>query len=97
MNKVARKIGMNNSNFANPHGLSNTNNYSTAEDLAKLCTFSMRNSIFRRVVQTKRYNYCLSIVDKEEVETVASTQSIEDKENIGYINSNCFKFASFYW
>lgn len=73
MNKVARKIDMNNSNFANPHGLSNTNNHSTAEDLAKLCTFSMRNPIFRRVVQTKRYNYCLPIMDKEEVETVASS------------------------
>jgi D-alanyl-D-alanine carboxypeptidase len=30
MNRTAKKIGMNNSNFVNPHGLSNTRNLSTA-------------------------------------------------------------------
>lgn len=43
MNLIAKSIKMNMSNFANPHGLSNTSNYSTASDLCKLSTFSMRN------------------------------------------------------
>ena len=34
MNTYAKKIGMNNTNFANPHGLSDPNHYSTARDLA---------------------------------------------------------------
>jgi len=34
MNTYAKIIGMNNTNFANPHGLSDPNHYSTARDLA---------------------------------------------------------------
>lgn len=34
MNNYAKKIGMNNTNFTNPHGLSDPNHYSTARDLA---------------------------------------------------------------
>ena len=65
---------MNSSNFDNPHGLSNTNNYSTAEDLAKLCTYSMRNPMFRKIVQTKKYSYSIKmIVDKVDAETIASS------------------------
>ena len=46
---------MKNSNFANPHGLSNPENYSCAEDLGKLCTYAMKNSKFRTVVSTQLY------------------------------------------
>ncbi len=44
MNRVSRKIGLKNSNWANPHGLSNTNNVSTAQDVAVLCMYAMRNA-----------------------------------------------------
>jgi D-alanyl-D-alanine carboxypeptidase (penicillin-binding protein 5/6) len=36
MNNYAKKIGMNNTNFMNPHGLPDPNHYSTARDLAIL-------------------------------------------------------------
>jgi D-alanyl-D-alanine carboxypeptidase len=32
-----------NTNLVNPHGLSNLSSFSTANDLAKLCTFGMKN------------------------------------------------------
>jgi len=57
MNKMAKKILMNNSHFANPHGLSNTSNLSSAEDVAKLCTYSMKNTHFRKIVNTKIHHY----------------------------------------
>lgn len=65
MNRLARKIDMYSSNFANPHGLSNINNFSNAEDLAKLCAYSMRNPAFRKVVQTRKHIYCVQVEDKE--------------------------------
>lgn len=84
MNRVAKKIDMANSNFANPHGLSNTNNYSNAQDLAKLCAYAMRNTLFRKIVQTRRYSYFLpNQSDKQDTETMASQQTLDDeKENI---------------
>lgn len=47
MNLVARKIGLTRSNWGNPHGLSNVNNTSTAEDVANLCMQAMKNAQFR--------------------------------------------------
>lgn len=47
MNLTARKIGLSRSNWVNPHGLSNVNNFSTAEDMAQLCMFAMKNAQFR--------------------------------------------------
>lgn len=79
MNRLARKLDMANSNFANPHGLSNPDNYSTATDLAKLCTASMRNLHFRRIVQTRRFTYRVQSEDKSDVETVESNSFIEEK------------------
>ena len=55
MNLLAKKIGMINSKFANPHGLSNTENYSTADDVGKLCIYSMKNTKFREIVNTQSY------------------------------------------
>lgn len=56
MNKVSKKLGMQNSHFANPHGLSNPDNYSCAQDLCRLCTYSMENDNFRHVVSTQFHN-----------------------------------------
>ena len=46
---------MTNSRFTNSHGLSQNTNTSTAEDLAKLCTYAMKNKLFSKVVNTKEY------------------------------------------
>jgi D-alanyl-D-alanine carboxypeptidase len=36
MNGVARKLGLRNTNFTNPHGLDYRNNYSCCKDILKL-------------------------------------------------------------
>ncbi len=53
MNKTAQKIGAENSNFVNPHGLHNDNHYTTAYDLAKISCYAMKNNVFREIVGTK--------------------------------------------
>lgn len=77
---------MNMSNFANPHGLSNTNNYSSADDVAKLCIYAMKNLEFRKIVNTQSHK-CVFVEkvysqEKDEPETSGSEKSIgSDKEN----------------
>ncbi len=56
MNSTARKLGLTRSSWANPHGLSNVNNFSTAQDMAQLCMFAMKNAQFREIVSTKVYS-----------------------------------------
>jgi D-alanyl-D-alanine carboxypeptidase len=70
MNRLSWEVGMGSSNFANPHGLANASNYSTALDLCKLCAYAMKNPLFRAIVatQTHHYHYDLPLssdIDKE--------------------------------
>ncbi len=55
MNALAKKVGANNSHFANPHGLDNKSHYTTAYDLAKITAYALNNPIFKQIVSTKSY------------------------------------------
>ena len=53
MTKKAHDVGATNSHFTNPHGLTAPDHYSTANDLAILFRYAMKNPTFREIVQTK--------------------------------------------
>ncbi|MFU0791571.1 D-alanyl-D-alanine carboxypeptidase family protein [Virgibacillus proomii] len=55
MNEKARWLGMNDTNFANPHGLDEENHYSSAYDMAILTQYAMKNPTFREVTGAKSY------------------------------------------
>lgn len=55
MNKKAKQIGANNSNFMNPHGLHHKEHYTTAYDLALITREAMKHDIFRKIVGSKRW------------------------------------------
>lgn len=53
MNSTAFKISATDSNFTNPHGLSDENHYTTAADLAKITAYALQNPKFREIVSTR--------------------------------------------
>lgn len=53
MNKKAKEIGLNNTNFVTPHGLDNENHYTTAYELAVLTDYALNNETFAKIVNTK--------------------------------------------
>ena len=53
MNDKARSLGMKNTHFSNPNGLDAPDHYSTAEDLAILAAYAMKNPVFSMTVSTK--------------------------------------------
>lgn len=53
MNEKARTLGLQNTRFANPHGLDSEGNYSSARDLALLSAAALQNEDFRRAVSTR--------------------------------------------
>lgn len=55
MNEQARWLGMDNTNFMNPHGLDHEEHYSTAYDMALLTKEAMNNEMFREVSGTVSY------------------------------------------
>ena len=56
MNKKAKEIGMKNTIFRNSHGLDEeTENYSTAYDMALLSRYAYKNKTYRNIVSTNKY------------------------------------------
>ena len=53
MNEKAQVLGLKNTNFVNPHGLHNSEHYTSAYDLAIICSEAMKNETFREIVATK--------------------------------------------
>lgn len=56
MNEKAKELGMTNTNFANPHGLDDSDfHYSTPYDMALLTKYAMQNETYREIAETKFY------------------------------------------
>lgn len=53
MNDMAKRVGLVNTHFVNPHGLHHDNHYSTAEDLCMLMSYAMKNASFAEITSTK--------------------------------------------
>lgn len=53
MNLKAEEIGLSHTRFKNPHGLDEDGHYSTANDLARLTAYALKNPVFRQIVATK--------------------------------------------
>ncbi|CAG9619934.1 hypothetical protein BACCIP111883_00702 [Sutcliffiella rhizosphaerae] len=50
---VKEKIGTEDTNFTNPHGLFHPDHVTTAKDMAKITNYAMKNDTFREIVGTK--------------------------------------------
>lgn len=53
MNEKAKEIGASHTQFQNPHGLPADGHYTTANDLARIAAYGMRNETFATIVGTK--------------------------------------------
>jgi D-alanyl-D-alanine carboxypeptidase (penicillin-binding protein 5/6) len=60
MNDKAMEIGAYNTSFKTPHGLDTENHFTTAEDLAKITAYAMKNEFFAKVASTKQVSSGIS-------------------------------------
>ena len=65
MNKKAKELGLTNTNFVTPHGLDNSNHYTTALELAKLTDYALKNKKFASIVNTKNYTVYINGYPKQ--------------------------------
>jgi len=52
MNQAARRLGLTDTSYANPIGLDDPDNYSSARDLVTLASILLKNRLFARIVNT---------------------------------------------
>lgn len=64
MNKKATDLGLKNTSFKNPHGLSAKDHYTSAYDLAIIASEAMNNNVFKEIVGSKTH----SVVTQNEEE-----------------------------
>lgn len=55
MNNKAKEVGAYNTNFVNPHGLHNSEHYTTAYDLALITKYALENEQFKEIASAKKY------------------------------------------
>lgn len=69
MNETAKKLGATNSNFVNPHGLSDENHYTTAYDLYLIFNATMKYDKFVEIINTDSWttSYTLSNGSSKEI------------------------------
>ena len=54
MNQRAAELGCEGTHYTNAHGYHDQDHYSTAQDLARISEYAMRNEVFRRIVGAAR-------------------------------------------
>lgn len=57
LNSYLSKLGLENTNFENPHGLFNPKHVTTAEDLARITQYAMENEEFREIFGTQELEW----------------------------------------
>lgn len=71
MNAAAKKLGCTKTTFTDPHGLEDTKQKSTANDLAKIASAALKYSVFQTIVASLTYE--LPQTNKNEAKTLVST------------------------
>ena len=86
MNAKADELGLEHTHFTNPHGLTDSEHYTTAADLAKAAKTAMEDSTFRDIVGSKTLN-------------IAPTNKTETERY--YINTNnlisTLRYSKYYY
>ena len=54
MNEKAASLGLTDTHFTNPHGLNDSEHYTTAKELAIISAYASQNEDFRRICSTKK-------------------------------------------
>lgn len=79
MNAKAEALGMENTHYANPHGLHDEEHYTTAYDMAVLVRYAMQNGDFRAIVSTPSYT-CPSTKKMDERTLYNTNRFLNPKE-----------------
>lgn len=55
MNEKAKELKLNNTNFSNPTGLDDENNYSTINDVSKIMKYALSNNTLKEIMSLEKY------------------------------------------
>ncbi|MCI9063632.1 MAG: D-alanyl-D-alanine carboxypeptidase [Clostridia bacterium] len=83
MNEKASELGCKNTHFVNTNGIHNENHYTTAEDLATIARYCMKNQTFRNIVSMKKC--VIPKTNKSDTREYKNTNALIDTESKNYL------------
>lgn len=81
MNGKVADLKLQNTHFANPVGLYDEKNYSTASDVAKMLNYALKNKKFKQVFEMKEYTMSTG----KKIKSTLTTYNKKVSEDISYI------------
>lgn len=81
MNSFAYSLGLNNTHFANPHGLDEDGHYTSAYDLAVMTSYALKNPVFKEIVSTERM-----VIEKNDL---YQARYLKHKNRLLFTDENC--------
>lgn len=72
MNKKAQELGLEKTHFVTPHGLDETEHYTSAYELAIITDYALKNKKFAQIVNTKTCNISVNGVPR----TISNTNEL---------------------
>lgn len=81
MNNLAKSLGLEHTNFANPHGLDAEGHYTSAYDLAVLTSYALKNPTFKEIVSTERM-----VIEKSDL---YQARYLKHKNRLLFTDKNC--------
>ena len=84
MNEKAEQLHCEGTHFVNAHGYHDEQHYTTAQDLARMAIYGMKNEAFRRIVATGKYDISITRGGK------TKTSEIENRNSLVVSDSNYY-------
>ena len=84
MNKKAKELGCKNTNFVNPNGVHNENQYTTAYDLSLIGKYAMNNETFRKIVCKTSYTLPATNIYSSTDRKFENTNELLSSDNYSY-------------
>ncbi|MCI8965105.1 MAG: D-alanyl-D-alanine carboxypeptidase [Clostridia bacterium] len=78
MNKKAFDLGFYSTHYESPHGLDSKKHYTTAYELALLTDYALKNSTFKKIVNTHKHSVQINNYSK----TISNTNELLGKQNV---------------
>lgn len=75
MNNKAKELGLTGTNYSNPVGLHDEDNYTTVRDIYTLASYALKNKTFKEVCETPRYTMKTNRTEKK---TLSTTNALQD-------------------
>ncbi|MBQ0110555.1 MAG: D-alanyl-D-alanine carboxypeptidase, partial [Oscillospiraceae bacterium] len=87
MNQKAAALGMNDTHYVNPHGLHDSNHYTTVHDMWILTKEALKHDVFKEITSTARYE--MPATNMSESKLFVTTNMLQDPATAYY-----YKYAS---